>query len=318
MKSAPSLYFYDQADRQDDFTEEIIRGFRAREKFVSPKFFYDERGSQLFADITRQPEYYLTRTETKLLQKHAGEISELIGDDFLLIEYGSGSSEKIRILLENLRPSIYAPVDISRDYLAQAAQALAREYPWLEVHATCVDFTNEFVLPFHSEKRRVSFFPGSSIGNFDRDEAAAFVRRVHKLVGGDGGLLIGVDLKKDEAILNAAYNDEKGVTADFNLNVLTHLNREYDADFDPAGFEHHAVYNEGKGCVQMFLISNRSQTVSISGEEFGFEPGEPIHTENSHKYTIDEVLQMANGAGFSRAETWLDENQFLAVFYLYS
>ncbi len=318
MKSAPSLHFYDHADRQDDFTEEIIRGFRAREKFISPKFFYDERGSQLFADITRQPEYYLTRTETKLLQQHAGEISELIGDDLLLIEYGSGSSEKIRILLDNLRPSIYAPVDISRDYLAQAAEALAREYPWLEVHATCVDFTNEFVLPFHSEKRRVSFFPGSSIGNFDRDEAAAFVGRVHKLVGDDGGLLIGVDLKKDEAILNAAYNDEKGVTADFNLNVLTHLNREYDADFDPQGFEHQAVYNEEKGCVQMFLISNRSQTVSISGEEFGFEPGEPIHTENSHKYTIDEVLQMARGAGFSRTETWLDENKFLAVFYLYS
>ena len=318
MKSAPSLHFYDHADRQDDFTEEIIRGFRAREKFISPKFFYDERGSQLFADITRQPEYYLTRTETKLLQQHAGEISELIGDDLLLIEYGSGSSEKIRILLDNLRPSIYAPVDISRDYLAQAAEALAREYPWLEVHATCVDFTNEFVLPFHSEKRRVSFFPGSSIGNFDRDEAAAFVGRVHKLVGDDGGLLIGVDLKKDEAILNAAYNDEKGVTADFNLNVLTHLNREYDADFDPQGFEHQAVYNEEKGCVQMFLISNRSQTVSISGEEFGFEPGEPIHTENSHKYTIDEVLQMARGAGFSRTKTWLDENKFLAVFYLYS
>jgi len=242
----------------------------------------------------------------------------LIGEDFLLIEYGSGSSEKIRILLDSLRPSLYAPLDISRDYLAQAAEALGREYPWLEVHATCVDFTNEFELPFESEKRHVSFFPGSSIGNFERVEAAAFLSRIRSLVGADGGLLIGVDMKKDMKILNQAYNDKSGVTADFNLNILEHINREYGSNFNLSGFKHEANYDVLQGCIQMFLVSTCDQSVSVAGHNFQFSSGEKIHTENSHKYTVNEVLEMAVGAGFSKGKTWLDEDDLFGVFYLYS
>jgi dimethylhistidine N-methyltransferase len=318
MNSLSTVYFYDQGVETSDLSEEILAGLNRTPKTLSPKFFYDEKGSQLFTEITRQPEYYPTITETQLLRDYASEISELIGEDFLLIEYGSGSSEKIRILLDSLRPSLYAPLDISRDYLAQAAEALGREYPWLEVHATCVDFTAEFELPFESEKRHVSFFPGSSIGNFERSEAAAFLSRIRSLVGADGGLLIGVDMKKDILVLNEAYNDKKGVTADFNLNILEHINREYSADFDLSQFRHEAKYDVTKGCIQMFLVSTCDQSVSVGGHHFQFVDGEKIHTENSHKYTVEEVLVMALGAGFSKAKTWLDEEELFGVFYLYS
>lgn len=317
MNSLSTVYFYDQGVEPVDFSEEILVGLTAKPKRLSPKFFYDERGSHLFTEITRQPEYYLTRTETLLLQTHAQEISEMIGEDFLLIEYGSGSSEKIRILLESLKPSIYAPVDISRDFLADAAEALGREYPWLEVHATCVDFTNEFELPFTSEKRRVSFFPGSSIGNFDRNEALEFLARIRRLVGDDGGLLIGVDMKKDEALLNRAYNDARGVTAAFNLNILEHLNREYDADFDLDSFAHEASYNQDLGCIQMFLISKKDQSVNVAGRVIDLQAGEKIHTENSHKYTVEEVIVMAETAGFTSSRVWQDDQKHFGVFYLY-
>jgi len=318
MNSLSTVYFYDQGVETGDLSAEILAGLNKTPKTLSPKFFYDEKESQLFTEITRQPEYYPTRTETQLLRDHASEISELIGEDFLLIEYGSGSSEKIRILLDSLRPSLYAPLDISRDYLAQAAEALGREYPWLEVHATCVDFTAEFELPFESEKRHVSFFPGSSIGNFERSEAAAFLGRIRSLVGADGGLLIGVDMKKDILILNEAYNDKKGVTADFNLNILEHINREYSADFDLSQFRHEAKYDVTEGCIQMFLVSTCDQSVSVAGHHFQFVDGEKMHTENSHKYTVEEVLEMARGAGFAKAKTWLDEEELFGVFYLYS
>ncbi len=318
MNSLSSVHFYDQSMELDDHGDEILSGLAERPRTLSPKFFYDEKGSELFTEITRQPEYYLTRTETDLLRQHVEEISELIGDDFILIEYGSGSSEKIRILLDSLKPAIYAPLDISRDYLAQAAQALGKEFPWLEVHATCVDFTGEFELPFASEKRRVSFFPGSSIGNFERDEAQAFLKRIRRLVGETGGLLLGVDMKKDSVILNDAYNDNLGVTAAFNLNILTHLNREYGADFDVDGFHHEARYNEQQGCVQMFLVSERDQQISLNGKNIEFHEGERIHTENSHKYTVSEVHEMGRAAGFEKAETWQDADGLFGVFYLYS
>lgn len=318
MNALSTVHFYDQGIEPDDFSNEILAGLSKPQKTLSPKFFYDEKGSQLFTEITRQPEYYPTRTETKLLRHHAGEISELIGEDFLLIEYGSGSSEKIRILLDSLRPSLYAPLDISRDYLAQAAEALGLEYPWLEVHATCVDFTVDFELPFASEKRHVSFFPGSSIGNFERDEAAAFLGRIRALVGDDGGLLIGVDMKKDIGVLNDAYNDKRGITADFNLNILEHINREYGANFNLSEFKHEASYDAEQGCIQMFLVSTCCQSVSVAGRHFEFADGEKIHTENSHKYNVDEVLEMAVGAGFLKGKTWLDEDELFGVFYLYS
>lgn len=318
MNSLSSVHFYDQSLEITDHGDEILTGLSAQPKTLSPKFFYDEKGSELFTEITRQPEYYLTRVETQLLQLYVDEISELIGDDFILVEYGSGSSEKIRILLESLKPSIYAPLDISRDYLAHAAEALGREYPWLEVHATCVDFTGEFDLPFASEKRRVSFFPGSSIGNFERDEAQAFLKRIRNLVGDSGGLLLGVDMKKDPDILNDAYNDRNGITAEFNLNILNHLNQEYGANFDLNGFRHEAEYNEREGCVQMFLVSDKAQSVSVDGESIDFLANEKIHTENSHKYTVEEVHKMAVQAGFTKAKTWQDADKLFGVFYLYN
>lgn len=318
MNLPSSVSFYDRSLEVDDRGEEILSGLLNPPKSLSPKFFYDQKGSELFTEITLQPEYYLTRVETALLRAHVDEISALIGDDFILIEYGSGSSEKIRILLESLRPAIYAPLDISRDYLAQAARALGREYPWLEVHATCVDFTGEFDLPFASRKRRVSFFPGSSIGNFDRREAQAFLQRIRKLVGDSGGLLLGVDMKKDPDVLNAAYNDEQGVTAAFNLNILTHLNREYGADFDVSSFSHEASYNDREGCVQMFLVSDRAQEVRLGGARIAFARGERIHTENSHKYTAAEVTGMAQAAGFGKVTSWQDPEGLFGVFYLCS
>ena len=318
MNARPLVYFYDQGVEVANLSDEILLGLGKTPKSLSPKFFYDEKGSHLFTEITRQPEYYLTRTEVELLRSHASEISGLIGKDSVLIEYGSGSSEKIRILLHSLKPSLYAPLDISKDYLLEAAEALGKEFPWLEVHATCVDFTREVVLPFKSAKKHVGFFPGSSIGNFDRSDAAKFLARIRSLVGRGGALLIGVDLKKDVLSLNAAYNDEAGVTAEFNLNILEHLNREYEADFDLNFFTHEAKYDDIEGCIKMFLISQCDQSVCIRGHNFKFFAGERIHTENSHKYTVDEMVEMAVNAGFSKSKNWLDADRLFGLFYLYN
>ena len=318
LELAPSFHLYDHSNEQHDLREEIIQGLGAAQKYISPKFFYDEIGSRLFTAITRQPEYYLTRTEIGLLKQHAAEIGTLVGEGSLLIEYGSGSSEKIRTLLDSLRPGIYAPLDISRDYLAEAARSLAQEYPWLEVRATCVDFTAEFDLPFTSPRRRVSFFPGSGIGNFNPDEASEFLVRARRLVGPQGGLLIGVDLKKDQATLNAAYNDAEGVTAQFNLNVLAHLNRAQHANFDLSQFAHQAAYNGVDGRVEMHLVSRCSQTVTLGGETYHFRKGESIHTENSYKYDLEEFILMAEAAGFNRAEHWVDDHALFCVLFLYS
>lgn len=317
MSSSASMFFYEEMPEQEDALAQIKKGLAAETKSIPPKFFYDEKGSRLFTEITRQQEYYVTRTELKLLQDHAGEISKLIGDDSLLIEFGSGSSEKIRILLESLRPRVYAPLDISRDYLAEAAAEIAGEYPWLEVRATCLDYTRQFELPFELEARRVGFFPGSSIGNFDPADAAIFLRRVKELVGDNGGLLIGVDMKKQPEILNAAYNDANGITEAFNLNVLDHLNHEYEGNFNTAQFDHVARYNEQQGCVQMFLESQMEQTVQLAGQDFNFKSGERVHTENSFKYGKDEFLEMASRAGFRSSKTWQDDNGWFSIFYLY-
>ena len=268
-------------------------------------------------EITRQPEYYPTRTEVGLLRQHAPAMTAMIGENCLLIEYGSGSSEKIRILLESLKPRAYAPLDISREYLAQAAGALAGEFPWLEVHATCLDYTKEFELPFSLTARRVAFFPGSSIGNFSREEASAFLGRVRQLVGGDGGMLIGVDLKKDTQILNAAYNDAEGVTEQFNLNILTHLNTRFSANFDISGFSHFAEYEADNGCVAMYLTSQLDQDIRFGDTQISLTTGEKIHTENSHKYSTQEFLEMADDAGFLNHECWTDANNWFGIFYLH-
>jgi dimethylhistidine N-methyltransferase len=312
-----ALHFYDLPIESTESLGQVIAELTQPQKTISPKYFYDERGSELFMEITRQPEYYLTRTEVTLLRRYASEMTEAIGEDCLLIEYGSGSSEKIRILLDSLKPRAYAPLDISRDYLAAAAGSLAAEFPWLEVHATCLDYTREFELPFSVEARHVAFFPGSSIGNFNRTEALDFLRRARGLVGQGGGMLIGVDLKKDEGILNAAYNDAGGVTQEFNLNMLSHFNTLFDADFDPTEFTHLAQYEAENGCVAMYLTSRSEQTVNVSSTSIRLARGERIHTENSHKYANDEFLRMATQAGFSHHRFWTDDAGWFGIFFLY-
>ena len=316
MPLSPSLLLYDNPPEQEDSETQVLGGLLALEKSISPKFFYDEEGSRLFTEITRQPEYYLTRTELALLRENTEEIGELVGKNSLLIEYGSGNSEKIRILLESLRPRVYAPIDISRNYLTKAADALNDEYPWLEVRAICLDYTVKFELPFVVEARPVAFFPGSSIGNLSRDEALQFLKDVKHLVGDNGGLLVGVDLKKDANVLNAAYNDTNGVTEKFNLNILCHLNRKFSGNFNLSSFSHLAEYNAQEGCIQMFLKSKSDQIVSLAGHEIYLSEGEIIHTENSHKYSLVEFHEMADAAGFAQHRCWCDARNWFAVFYL--
>ena len=315
--SSYSLYFYEIDPAIESLLDEILLGLSEDQKMIPPKYFYDERGSELFMEITRQPEYYLTRTENALLQRYAHEITAQIEEDCLLIEYGSGSSEKTRILLESLRPRAYAPLDISKDYLVAEAGALTIEFPWLEVHATCLDFTADFELPFSVDAKHVAFFPGSSIGNFNRTDASKFLGRVRRLVGKQGGMLIGVDLKKDPALLDAAYNDANGITESFNLNILNHLNEKFEADFVVSEFQHLAEYEADNGCVAMYLRSVVNQEVDMAGTRIKFTAGERIHTENSHKYFVDEFVDMAREAGFNEHKLWTDENNWFGVFYLY-
>ena len=316
MASTLSYKFYDQPAEPEDVAAQLIDGLRHDEKYISPKFFYDAKGSQLFTKITQTQEYYPTRTEIGLLRKFGGEMARCVGEDCLLVEYGSGSSEKIRILLDTIKPRIYAPLDISREYLDESANAIAVDYPWLEVRATCVDYSQEFDLPFSLSRNTTGFFPGSSIGNFDPDSAVEFLGRVKKQLGHKGGLLIGVDLKKDHQILNRAYNDGLGITAKFNLNALSHLNHAYEATFNLDLFEHYAGYNAELGCIQMFLESRQDQVISVAREQFSMKKGERIHTENSYKYSTDEFVQMAQTAGYENYEFWNDDKNWFGIFYL--
>lgn len=312
---AVSYKFVDQNEQVEDLTTELLDSFSKVPRSIAPKFFYDEKGSELFTAITRTPEYYPTRTEIQLLKDHGEDISQCIGKDATLLEYGSGSSEKIRVLLETLRPKRYVPMDISKEYLASSAETLASDYPWLEVLATCVDYSSEFDLPQTFSGNLAAFFPGSSIGNFTPDAALIFLRQVKKHVG-TGGLLIGVDLKKDEAVLNRAYNDDQGITADFNLNVLDHLNREYGGNFELDKFSHRAFYNDREGCIQMFLDSDCQQEVTLAGESFQLKAGEEIHTENSFKYSEQEFRDLSRRAGFSQDKFWTDDQGWFGIFYL--
>ncbi len=315
MSEALSFKFVEQNEPNEDLTTQLRDSFAGAPRSISPKFFYDERGSELFTEITRTAEYYPTRTEVGLLRQYGSEISQCIGPDATLIEYGSGSSEKIRLLLESLRPKCYVPMDISRDYLASAAETLAKDYPWLKVVATCVDYSSEFDLPETYDGNVAAFFPGSSIGNFTPTAALTFLRQVKKHVG-DGGLLIGVDLKKDESVLNRAYNDDQGITADFNLNVLEHLNREHGGSFNLNNFRHRAFYNKDESCIQMFVVSTCEQQVSLAGESFELKSGEEIHTENSFKYSEQEFRELSLSAGFRQARFWTDPQNWFGIFYL--
>ena len=310
------LRFYDRHPAASDFYAEVIHGLSRRPRSIGPKFFYDEYGSRLFDAITRTREYYPTRTELALLEQYKDNIARHIGSDCVLIEPGSGNSRKVRILLDRLKPQAYVPIDISKDYLRSTSRNIATEYPWLEVRAVCADYTAAFALPdCPADGARVAFFPGSTIGNFEPQQAVAFLRTIADKVQVHGGLLIGVDLKKHPQRLTAAYNDAQGITAAFNLNLLTRINRELQGDFDLDKFHHHAFYNTDLGRIEMHIVSDDAQMVHVAGKSFWFEKSETIHTENSYKYSIDEFKMLAAQAGFRSKAVWTDAEELFSIHY---
>lgn len=320
MNNKPAaLKLHDLHPSGKDIRQDVLQGLHAPEKWISSMYFYDQRGSKLFDDITRLPEYYPTRTEQWILEHYADEMAQVLGPDVLLIEPGSGSSEKIRELLTHLvTPAAYVPVEISREHLLMAAQKIQSTYPELEVLPVCADFTTPYDIPEpkHAAKRRILYFPGSTIGNFEPDMALDVLRIMREVAQNKGALLIGVDLVKDRATLEAAYNDEAGITAQFNMNVLRRFNDELDADFKLENFRHQAVWNADKSRIEMHLISLREQTVSIAGETIIFKKGEKIHTESSYKYTLTGFGELASQVGFTLKKTWIDDKQLFSVQYL--
>jgi dimethylhistidine N-methyltransferase len=297
---------------------EILAGLRLPEKTISPKYFYDERGSQLFDEITHLPEYYPTETELGIMLDNMPEICGLIGKKASLIEFGSGSSRKTRALLDSLQQqAVYVPVDISEDHLLVSAEKIRSEHPGLEVLPVVADFTQPFDLPDPTimPLRNIVYFPGSTIGNFTNDVAQELLGFMHQEAGAGGALLIGVDLRKDPAIIERAYNDSAGVTAEFNLNMLTHLNREFGFDFDVSAFTHSAHYDVDAGRMEIRLISGKSQVITNGNERIEIDDGESILTEYSHKYTLEGFAKMAERAGFAVRKVWIDADELFSVQY---
>jgi len=297
----------------DSFREDVIAGLSLPQKVLPPKYFYDARGSRLFERICRLKEYYPTRCELALTRAHLGAIARFAGRGCALIEYGSGESRKSRLLIEALRPAVYVPVDISAAALAAAALKLRRRFPWLELRPVHGDFSRPLEIPAAGRARRVVYFPGSTIGNLTPEEAQAFLRMSRSQVGPKGAMLIGVDLKKDANVLHAAYNDARGVTAAFNLNLLARINRELGGDFDLRRFRHYAFYNAALGRIEMHLVALARQAVTIGRFRFEFAAGESIHTENSYKYSLEEFRALAQRAGFRGERTWLDRQGLFAL-----
>jgi dimethylhistidine N-methyltransferase len=308
VRAQTALRVAQPTETPSPFADDVIAGLTAHPKRLPPKYFYDHAGSALFERITELPEYYPTRSEIGILRDNAAEIARLFPPQCALIEFGSGSTRKVRILLD-AAPAIaaYVPVDISEAFLQQQAAELRRDYPQLVVHAVADDFTQSFEVP--AEVRalpRIGFFPGSTIGNFEPHDAAGFLRHVGRMLGLGAVLIIGVDLVKSSEILNAAYNDAAGVTAAFNLNLLARINRELGADFNLGSFEHHAFYNRERHRIEMHLASCKRQKVHVGGMTIDFRAGETIHTENSYKYTVDSFGALARGTGWTPRQVWTD------------
>jgi L-histidine N-alpha-methyltransferase len=319
MPDGASFAFHDLAPGQDSFRDAVLAGLSNVPKSLPCKFFYDARGSALFEAICEVPEYYLTRTELGILETHAPAIAERIGPYCRLIELGSGASRKVRLLLNALEmPLAYIPVDISRDFLRGAAASIAADFPDLEVVAVCTDYTRPFALPSISGPagKCVGFFPGSTIGNFEPDAVVAFLAHCGRLLGPGAEMLIGADVKKDKALLDAAYNDSEGLNAAFNLNLLHRISKELDSDIVIDDFAHVAFYNPDEGRVELYIRSLKDQSVVIAGRRFSFAAGEMIHTENSYKYAIPEFRALAVRAGFSALDTWTDADGKFSVHYL--
>lgn len=302
------------------FLNDVVWGLRQNQKQLACKYFYNERGSQLFDDICQLEEYYPTRTETALLKAHSEEISNLIGSGVCLIEYGCGSLVKTRILINALdRPFLFVPIDISEDHLLRSAQELASQYKELKVFPKVADFTQTIVLPEQinsNDIKCIGFFPGSTIGNFNHGEAIKFLQRVSETVGQGGGLLIGVDMKKSAKTLVRAYDDAAGITAAFNLNLIERINQELEGDFDVSAFKHQARYNRLEGRIELHLVSLKQQNVHIQGFDFSFDKGETIHTENSYKYHPKEFGALAERGGFTAVKTWVDKKKLFSLHYL--
>lgn len=302
----------------NDARAELLAGLRQPQKMLSPKYFYDETGSQLFEQITAQPEYYPTRTELGILRVSAAEIGRALGPNVSLIEFGAGASIKVRVLLDaNDNITVFVPVDISGDHLRDAVAELEADYPRVEILPVAADFTRPFELPTpkRTPDRNIVFFPGSTIGNFSPAAAAGLLRTMRGVAKAGGGLLIGVDLKKDATVLERAYNDAAGLTAQFNLNMLTHLNRRFEADFDVDRFRHRAIYNADAGRIEMHLVSLDRQQFRIAGESFELEDGESLLTECSYKYALDDFRQLAESAGFAVRQVWMDDDALFSVQY---
>lgn len=297
------------------FKDEFIAGLRAQPRAIAPKWFYDTEGSRLFEQICDLPEYYPTRTELGLLDHHAPAIAARIGAGAEIVEFGAGASVKVRMLLDALEaPRRFVPVDISGEHLHDAAALLRRDYPRLDVAPLAADFTADLVLP-PAAGRRVGFFPGSSIGNFEPEAAGQLLRRFRGWLAG-GALLVGVDLVKDPGVLHAAYSDARGITAAFNLNLLARANRELAADFDLAQWAHSAFYQPQLRRVEMHLVSRRQQAVRVAGERFEFDEGDSVHTENSYKYTVDGFQALARRAGWAPAAVWTDAARRFSLHWL--
>ncbi|MFD2532521.1 L-histidine N(alpha)-methyltransferase [Gracilimonas halophila] len=308
---------YQEVSTSTALLDDVLEGLRHPQKSLPSKYFYDNKGSELFEKICGLDEYYLTRTELNIKENNIRDITAALDKHVQLIELGSGSSLKTRLLLDHLEElHSYVPVDISEEFLQNEARNLQEEYPNLTIEPVAADYTKPFDLPESpDEVKKVFYFPGSTIGNFTRENATDFIRLISNLIDNDGGLLIGFDLIKDEEKLIAAYDDSKGVTAAFNKNILIRINRELNADFDLDQFHHKAIFNEEENRIEMHLESLIDQTVTISGEKIFFEKGETIHTENSHKYSLSSFREMTSSV-FSNVQTWMDDEQLFAIQFL--
>jgi dimethylhistidine N-methyltransferase len=318
-KESREIQLHDFNPGRDYFRAEVLSGLQKPQKELPCKYFYDKRGSLLYERICALDEYYIPHTEASIMETYIEEIVELLGPRVLLIEYGSGNCAKTRILLNYLHDlAAYVPIDISREQLLRVTKQLTSDYPGLEVLPVCADYTSDFELPVPKQPsdRAAIYFPGSTIGNFEPMLAKLFLERITTVCGPGGGLLIGVDLKKDPTVLHRAYNDPLGVTAAFNLNLLERINRELGCDFQRERFEHCAFYNPLEGRVEMHLVSLKDQTVHLDGVSIPFAQGESIWTESSYKYTLDEFEQMAAAAGLKVEHIWVDEQQWFSVQYL--
>jgi len=319
MDSSARFEYLDLQPSTGSFLNDVIAGLSAEHKALPPKYFYDARGSVLFDAICELPEYYPTRTELAILQSTSSEIAERAGRRGAIIEYGSGSGRKTRVLVTALEPAVYVAIDISAEQLRSAVADLSAEFTQVRMFAVSADYTQAMPLDDLEAlrgPRRIIYFPGSTIGNFNIADAKRFLVNARQVARNGGAMLVGVDLKKDVRLLHAAYNDAQGVTAAFNLNVLARINRELGGDFDLSAFRHHAFYNEAESRIEMHLSSTRAQRVTVAGRSFMFGDGESIHTENSYKYSVAEFQALAREAGFVAEHCWVDDQALFAIHYL--